>query len=160
MSTGFRGRLGGYILLESVVALTLLSAGTLAIQRGMREALVTEGLARDYTQARFLLEEVVAELELQPVLTETSTSGRFGEPFARFEWECAVTKVEIPLPPLPPDLPPDLAIEILEDFKLNAPHLAKIQATVSWKRRGRSFERSVETLWKPEKIFVPEEPEI
>ena len=145
----------GYILLECLVALSLLSMGAFVMQRAMREAFFAHGVARDFTQARFLLEDVVANIELQPMLLEGSDSGQFPDDFSRFRWEWAVSKVEIPLPPLPPDLPPEIA----EDIELNVPYLAKIEATVSWKRRGKAYEKTIETLWRKEKIFVPEEVE-
>jgi hypothetical protein len=143
----------GYILFETLVAMTLLSIGLIAINRAMRETILVRGLSRDYTQARFLLEDTIGNLELQPELNEASGSGRFEGELSRFSYKWAVSKVEVPEPPIPPDMPPEEA----EKFKLSATYLAKIEATVSWERFGRSYEQTAQTLWTPEKLFVPEE---
>ena len=148
-----RSRNLGYILFETLVAMTLLSIGLIAINRAMRETILVRGVSRDHTQARFLLEDLIGNLELQPELNETSGSGRFEGELSRFSYKWAVSKVEVPEPPLPPDMPPEEA----EKFKLSAPYLAKIEATVSWQRSGRSYEQTAQTLWTPEKLFVPEE---
>jgi hypothetical protein len=148
-----RRRATGYILLEALMSMALLSVGLIVVNGVMRDTFLTRGLARDYTQARFLLEETVANLELQPLLLEDSASGRFEGEFSRFGWKWKVTKVEVPPPPIPPDLPPEEAAK----FKLSVGYLAKIEATVSWTRRGRTFEKTVETLWGPEKLFIPKD---
>jgi hypothetical protein len=143
----------GYILFETLVAMTLLSIGLIAINRAMRETILVRGVSRDHTQARFLLEDLIGNLELQPELNETSGSGQFEGDLARFSYKWAVSKVEVPEPPMPPDMPPEEA----EKLKLSAFYLAKIEATVSWQRSGRSYEQTAQTLWTPEKLFVPEE---
>lgn len=143
----------GYILLECLMALSILSIGTIVIHRDLRETIAVRGQAQDYTHARFLLEQLVAKLELQPMLMEKSASGRFEGSLSRFSWKWKVSKVELPMPPIPPEIPPEEAARL----KLNAPHLTRIEATVSWKRSGRRFEETVETLWDPEKLYVPKE---
>ena len=143
----------GYILFETLVAMTLLSIGLIAINRAMRETILVRGVSRDHTQARFLLEGLIGNLELQPELNEASGSGRFEGELSRFSYKWAVSKVEVPEPPLPSDMPAEEA----EKFKLSAFYLAKIEATVSWQRSGRSYEQTAQTLWTPEKLFVPEE---
>ncbi|UCC16519.1 MAG: hypothetical protein JSU58_09150, partial [Dehalococcoidales bacterium] len=65
----------------------MLSIGLVAVNRAFGEALLVRAQARDYTQARFLLEERMGELELQPVLAEGTASGNFGKEFPRFRWE-------------------------------------------------------------------------
>jgi hypothetical protein len=133
--------------------MTLLSIGMLAVNRAMRETILVRGLSRDYTQARFLLEDLIAMLELQPQLNEASDSGRFQKELSRFSYKWSVSKVDVPEPPLPADMSP----EAVEKFELNASYLAKIEATVSWRRSGRDYEQTAQTLWTPEKLFVPEE---
>jgi len=143
----------GYILFEAVVAMALLSIGVVGIQRAMQQAIVTRGQARDYTQARFLMEEVMSWVELQPRLYPGKSSGRFKEDMSRFAWEWDITKIDLPEPVIPPDVPP----EQRGRFQLRARYLAKIKVTVSWTRRGREYQESLETLWSPEKLFIPEE---
>jgi len=143
----------GYILFETLVSLALLSVGLIAVNRAMREAILVRGLARDYTQVRLLLETMMAKLELQPMLLEESQSGSFEGDLARFHWKWNVAKVDVPAPAMPSDLPP----EEVEKFKLSVPYLTKMEVTVSWERSGREYEQTAETLWIPEKLFVPKE---
>jgi len=138
--------------------MALLSVGIIGIQRAMQQAILTRGQARDYTEARFLLEEAMATVELQPILHSgkgptghSDDGGEDGRP--RFEWKTEVTRIDLPEPELPADMPEDQRRE----FKLSARYLAKITATVTWTRRGEHYEETFETLWSPEKLYVPEE---
>jgi hypothetical protein len=146
-------RQDGYILFEAVVAMALLSIGIVGIQRAMQQAIITRGQARDYTQARFLLEEVMSWVELQPQLYTGKNAGRFEGDRSRFAWEWDITKIDFPEPEIPADVPPQQR----RRFQLRAPYLAKIKVTVSWKRRGHKYQESLETLWSPEKLFIPEQ---
>ena len=51
----------GYILLESLVAMGILSVGVVVIQNALQQGLITRGQSQDYTQARFALERIVAD---------------------------------------------------------------------------------------------------
>jgi len=141
----------GYILIETVVAMAVLSVSMVAIQRGARQTLYIRGQARDYTQARFLLENLIAEADLQPKHVEGMQSGRFGGDFDRFSWTVAISRVDLPMPPIPPDVPEE---EIKE---LTCEYLTCVRATVAWMRAGREFEETAETLLAPERLFVPKE---
>lgn len=135
------------------MAMGLLSVGIVAIQGAMRQSIIVRGQARDYTMARFLAEQKMAEVEIQPLLSESSRSGSFSGEYSRFRWEWKVSKVEVPTPVIPADVPP----EQLGQFKLNARYVAKIELVISWKRSGREYKEKIETLYDPEKLFVPEE---
>ena len=141
----------GWILVETLVALMVLSVGVLAVNQALQDALLTRAMARDFTQARFLLEQVVSDLELQPLLIEgAAKNGAFGEAFERFAYHYEVSRVELPAPELPP-----LAIGTLaQPLQLPVSYLGKIRVTVTWTRAGRSFERAVETLIAPEKLYI------
>ncbi len=143
----------GYILFETMMAMVILSIGIIGVNKAMREAIQVRGVARDNTQARFLLEETISMLELQPQLVEGESSGKYDGDNSRFSYKWKVSKVEVPEPPIPPNLPP----EEVEKFKLTVKYLAKIEVTVSWQRSGRKFEQNAQTMWMPEKIFIPEE---
>ena len=143
----------GYILIEAVMSMVLLSLGLVAIQGAIRQTIVVRGQARDYTQARFLLEETLARLETQPQHVEGSQSGNFEGDFSRFAWEWKISKIDVPLPPFPPDITP----EEIAVFKLNVSYVAKVEVTLSWTRSGRSYKETFETLWPPEKLWVPPE---
>ena len=96
----------GYILIEAAVAMVLLSIGALTVHGTIQEAVRTRGQAQDYTRARFLLEQVLADLEIQPELAEHSDRGRFEGEHARFLWDYRVRRVNVPLPGRPLRPPP------------------------------------------------------
>ena len=143
----------GYILLECLVALAVLSTSVLVMQRAMRQSLAVRGQARDYTQARFLLEELIAEVLLQPELMESQDQGAFTEENARFTWTRAIEKIKIPVPPPPPNVTPDS-----KEPKLPIVYLGRVTATVSWSRSGASYSESLETLIPPGQLWVPPPP--
>lgn len=148
--------LGGYILVETAVALVLLSVGAMTIHRTIQEAIRTRGQAQDYTHARFLLTQVVAELEIQPELVEGSSQGQFSDEHSRFSWSYDVRRVNFPVPtapirPAPEGKEQGQSIKFLEGQN----YLAYVQATVSWTRSGISFSESYETLLGPEKLWQP-----
>lgn len=146
-----RPRRGGYILIEAVVSLGLLSVSVVAIQGSLRQAVLVKGEAQDYTMARFILEEQIAKVEQQRQLTEISNSGRGKGDLSRFRWTYKITKIPLPEPNIPPHIPP----EKLHLLELNAPYMAKIEATVAWTRAGVEHEEKLETLWIPEKLWTP-----
>lgn len=149
-----RTHTSGWVLVETLVALVVLSIGVIAVNRATHEALVTRAQARDYTQARFLLEQLMSELELQPKFRQgASASGPFGDEFPRFTWEWTVAKVEMPEPEAPDRLP----IGFMDHFQFPAAYLGKISATVRWTRAGRPFEMTAETLVGPDKLLAEEE---
>jgi hypothetical protein len=144
----------GWILVETMAALMVLSIGGIAMNRAMHEALITRAMARDFTTARFLLEQVISEIELQPVIIDgASRSGEFGDDYPQFSYRWNVSVVPIPQP----ELPPLATANIVQPLELPVQYLGKISATVSWTRVGRSFERTVETLVSPERIYVEED---
>lgn len=146
----------GWILVETMVALMVLSIGGVAVNRAMQEALITRVMARDFTTARFLIEQVISEVELQPMLVEgASKSGGFGESHPQFSYQWEVSVVEIPQP----ELPPLATATIVQPIQYPVRYLGKIHVTVSWTRAGRSFERSLETLVSPERIYTEEDAE-
>jgi len=137
-----------------MVALMVLSIGGVAVNRAMQEALVTRAMARDFTEARFLLEQVMSKLELQPILVEgASKSGAFGDDHPRFSYRWDVSLVELPRPQLPPLARAALA----QPLELPVQYLGKVRVTVTWTRAGRTFERSAETLVAPERIYTEDD---
>jgi len=147
---------GGYILVEAAVALVLLSVGSMTIQRTIQEAIRTRGQAQDFTHARFLLTQVVSELELQPQLVESSSQGQFDDEFSRFPWTYEVRRVNFPMPTAPLQPPPkgsgqNQGIQFIRGQN----YLAQVIATVSWTRSGTEFTESYETLLGPAKLWQP-----
>jgi len=144
----------GWILMETLVALVVLSVGILATNRALGESLFTRAMAQDYTQARFFLEQVMSELELQPRLAENSTGqGDFGKDYPRFSYKWNVSRVDIPVP----QIPPEILLNFPDGVKLPVPYLGKISVTVSWTRREQTFSRTADTLISPQKLFVYEQ---
>ena len=93
-----RGNADGYILVEAVVALVLLSVGAYAIHGTLRQAVLTRGQAEDYTQALFLLGQVIAGVQIQPRIKEDTNKGIFPEPHGRFRWETSIERIYLPIP--------------------------------------------------------------
>lgn len=142
----------GYIFFETVVAMALLSISMVAIHAAMRQGILARGQAQDYTTARFLLEKVMAEKELQPEMVEDSGRGRFPGEYDRFSYEWEVTKIEIPRPEIPPRLPPE-QFKAAED--LFREYMGKITVKISWSRAGHDFEAVGETLIPPIQLWQP-----
>ncbi len=146
----------GYILVEAAVALVLLSVGSMTIHRTIQEAIRTRGQAQDFTHARFLLTQVVSELEVQPELVESTAQGRFDEEYSRFSWTYEVRRVNFPMPAAPLQPPPkgsgqNQGIQFVQGQN----YLAHVMATVSWTRSGTEFTESYETLLGPAKLWQP-----
>lgn len=137
-------RAAGYILFESLMAMLILSISISVIQRGMQQAIIVKGQSQDYATAQFLLQELMAELEEQPVLSEGIERGRFRGDVSRFAWEREVRRLDMPKVPSKqgPVRPP-------------AWYMAHLRVTVSWTRRNESYSESLETLLPPERLFVP-----
>ena len=145
----------GYILFEALIALTVLSISIYVIQEGIRQAIIARGHAQDYTQARFLIEDMVNRLQLQPLFHEESKSGRFPGKHTRFSWSYTISSVNLPTPQPPPDRP---AVRPGQEMQLPVPFLGKIEATIRWTRSGLPFEVSAQTLFAPERLWIPPPP--
>ncbi len=158
-------------MLEAVVALGVLSVGVFAVQRSIRQASLTQAQTSDYTWARFLLQQVISEVEIQPVVVPGTQSGNFAGDFARFSYSRKVSLVKIPMPPLPPMVPGGVVpgafpggpppVPMGPDGKplvmLKERYIGGIWATVRWERAGARYEASAETLFNPDKLWLPEE---
>lgn len=142
----------GYILFETIVALGLLSIGMLAIHNSMSQAMFMRARAQDFTTARFLLEEIMAERELPPEVQASTGEGQFDGENARFSYRWEISKIEVPTPPLPPMLTPQEREQFEKRFKR---YMGKISVTVSWARRGFDYEMTGETLIPPERLWLP-----
>lgn len=150
-----RTRREGWILLETIVALVLLSVAMVAVNRAMYEAALTRAQAQDYTQARFLLEEKMAELTMWPVVAcPLAKAGGFGEAHPRFSWEWSVSEVRI----APPRLPGQTGRRLPPDMQLEERVLGRLEVTVRWTRAGRGYERTAKTLLPSDRILVKTDP--
>lgn len=148
-------RTEGYILLESVVAMVVLSLGIYAVHGTIRQAIITRGQSEDYTRVQFLLEQVMAQAALQPRLTEGRDGGFFEQSDRRFVWQYTIRKVDVPKPKF--GNAQAFGLDDPSDVVLPAPYLAHVHATITWKRAGREFSESMETLYNPNKLWLPPE---
>ena len=77
----------GYIFVETVVAMGVLSISVLVVQAALRQGILTRAQAQDYTTARFLLEQVAGEQALLFQQPEGSGSGDFDAPYDNYHFE-------------------------------------------------------------------------
>lgn len=144
--------IAGYILVEAVVSLAILSVVSIVIQGSLRQAIETRGQAQDYTTARFLLEEEMRRLELQPRLVMGySKDGEYPPPNTRFQYSVKVEQVEVPLPEVSEIYVPNPE-EFLKQF---VNYMGRVTVKIRWMRAGQPFEISGETLLRPEQVWVP-----
>ncbi len=154
MSANLLKRSGGYILFEVLFSLALLSIAGITLQSALQQAILTRGQAQDYTIARFLLNQIVSEIELQPQLVEEEKEEQFPPPYDRFSYKWKVSKLEVPMPELPPNLPPDMKENLKKIYKN---YMAKLDIWIKWHRAGMKFETHAQTLYQPEKLWLPPE---
>jgi len=146
-------RRAGYILFETVVAMGLLSISLVVVYNGMNQGLFMRARAQDFTTAKFLLEKVIAEKELQLEMQPGSGEGQFEGDNERFRCRWEITKVPVPAPPLPPALTEE---ERERFYKMFKKYMGRIAVTVLWSRRGFDYEIAGETLIPPERLWLPE----
>lgn len=149
-----RRRDRGYILVETIVAMGLLSISMIVIQSAIRQAIITRGQAQDYTTARFLMQQIVAEREMELETPESSGKGAFEEPYARFSYEWGLTKVKVPRPRIPEDFPSGQLDMLKRTFK---GYMGKLRVEIQWTRAGRPFSAVGQTLLRPEQLWLPPE---
>lgn len=140
---------GGYILLEATVALLLLSIGAYAAHGVIRQAIETRGQAQDYTTVRFLLEQLIAQAELQRELVDTQREGTFTGEYDRFSWTYTVRRVNLPPPPAPEDPWGGYRAERPFQYSPLTSYIVHVSATVTWRRAGREYSETMETLLTP-----------
>ena len=153
----------GYLLVETVTAMALLSITIVSLHGAMRQAALTRAHAEDFTHARFLAEELMGRLDLRRELEPGAQSGEFGGRFSRFVWVYEISHVHLEPPEMEPGagwaptLDPELAGE---DFQLPVAYLGKVRVEIHWTRLGQEFSYVVETLVNPDRLPAPEEEQI
>lgn len=155
-----RARAAGYILIETAVALVILSVGAFAVHRTIQEAIRTRGQAQDFTRARFLLDQRMAEVLAQPVMVEKRAQGRFTGQDDRFAWTSEIRRVNPPAPRAPMRPPQSGQPPAKFEFSMNRNYLTHVKVTVSWDRGGMSFSETYETLLPPERLWQPPPPPV
>lgn len=142
----------GYILVEAVTAMAILSIAAVTVQRAVHTAVLARGLARDYTTAQFLLERINADCALEPrIAAGEAHAGTFPPPDERFSYRWVLEKVDLPLPNLPSGLPPEQAAELASKV---VDHMGELHIEVAWTRGGEPFSIAAETLLSPERTWI------
>ncbi len=145
----------GYIMVETLVAMAVLSISAVAIQEAIHQAVIARGEAMDYTTARFLVEKVLADRMLVYEQPEGKGEGTFDAPFERFGYSWEVKRVEIPMPELPPTMTPD-EMKLFQDRYVK--YMGKLSVKVTWSRAGNPFTAVAETLLPKEMVWMPTGP--
>lgn len=144
----------GYIFVETIVAMGVLSISTLVIQDALRQAILTRRQAQDFTTVRFLLEQLAGEQALLFQQPEGSGSGNFPEPYEHYAYEWKIEKVDVPLPEFPPGAPPEVRA-IFEEHYVD--YMGKLTVRITWSRGGMEREALGETLLRPALLWLPED---
>ena len=145
-------RARGYILVEALTAMAVLSITALTVQRAVHTAVLARGLAQDYTTAQFLLERIAADQSLQPrIAVGEEHTGTFPPPHDRFSYRWSLEKVETTMPELPPGLAPAQRTALSSGLLT---HMGKLHVEVSWNRGGEPFSADGETLLSPDRIWI------
>ncbi len=144
----------GYLLVETLVSMAVLSVSMLAIHGALRNGIRVHGEAQDYTTVRFLMGQIAAEHELQPELVEGEETGEFPGDHSRFTYEWKVTKQSVPKPTLPPDISAAQRAWFDKSFK---EHIGKLYIKITWSRGGMPLEAIGETLLRPDQLWLPPE---
>jgi len=147
-------RCRGYILVETIVAMALLSVTMLTIHAGMRQAFIAIGLSEDYTTARFLLQQVMSNIELQGEVVADRKRGRFPGEYSRFNYEWQVRKIDVPQPSLPGNTPAEVRTAFRNQF---VRHMGHARVRVTWTRLGAEYTAEAQTLFSPEAMWTPPE---
>ncbi len=151
-----RKKNAGYIFVETIVAMGVLSLSTLVIQGALRQAILTRAQAQDYTTARFLLEQVAGEQALLFQQPEGSGSGTFSAPYEAYAYSWKRERLDIPYPDRVGSLFPEERLRFEEKF---VKYMGKLTVTVTWQRAGAAFEARGETLLRTDLLWLPPEEE-
>ncbi len=121
---GSRGE-RGFLLLETLLALFILSIGLTLVIRSFGSSLGALRTSDDYTQAMLLLEERIWELEAKGSILPGTSGGTFPQEAGKYQWQVSAS-------------PP------------NAKGLSETRVTITFKQRGRPRDLSVVTYLKVE----------
>ncbi len=144
----------GFIFVETLVAMAILSVSVIIIQESLRQAIYARAQSQDYTTARFLLERIAGEQALKFQQAEGRGSGRFPAPYERFSYKWELRKVDVPRPPLPPYLNPQERERFEEHF---VDYMGMLKVYIHWQRGGADFDSRGETLLRPGLLWLPKE---
>jgi len=116
---------GGFLLLETLVAIIFLTVGLTTVLRSYGSSLRSLGISADYTKALVLLERSLWPYESLGSIAPGTYSGKFSEENENFRWEVVASEL--------------MELDICET-----------RATVSWERRGKVRHVTLVTYLKRE----------
>ena len=116
---------GGFLLLETLLAIVFLTVGLTTVLRSYGSSLEALGISADYTKALVLLERSLWPYEAAGSIAPGTFSGKYTEEDGDFQWEIEASEIM------------DLGI-------------CETRATVSWEKRGKVRQVSVVTYLKRE----------
>ena len=116
---------GGFLLLETLLAIVFLAVGLTTVLRSYGSSLGSLRISADYTKALVLLERSLWPYESAGSIVPGTYSGEFSEEDEHFRWEV-------------------VASELMELG------ICETRATVSWERRGKVRHVSLVTYLKRE----------
>ena len=147
-----RARQRGYIMVETLVAMTILSISAFGIHRSVYQAISARREAEQLTIARYLLEHLVAKIEMRPEMglgSGTDTFAADGYPDLGYTYE--ITRIDAPLR--------GRAARYLNDPQLSLSYqdyIGKLTVRIYHEQDGPERPLVVgETLLQPSQLWTP-----
>jgi len=159
----YRSPMRGYVLVEVVVSMMVLTVGILSVSRSFSVAMLARGLSQDYTDSRYLAAEQIWQAVAQAeagALTLGGAQGRFPDPWRKFSWEWKVEETSLPYevsvkirevvgPQRSRRGRSRRAVPQVEIEEQPEKFFNRVVVTVKWTRRNVEYERWVATLVPP-----------
>lgn len=144
---GTRRAVRGLMLMEVIVSMMVLSVGIVAVSRSFSVALRARGLAQDYTDARFLASDKLAEaIAVARSGGNGSGQGEFGRDWPGFSWQATVSQSSFAYNMIIPATGSGTGENVL---RIEASSFGQIVVTVKWTRRGEELSSTVAALIPP-----------
>ena len=124
----------GFMLLEAMVALAILSVGIVTVMQSFSSALRVSKSSYNSTIATFLAQSKLSDLEREDSWTKENLSGDFGKVYPNFKWKAEVSPFE-----LDKLIPENLRVKVRED-EGNKQEVNLLNLTISWVERGAKEE--------------------
>lgn len=129
----------GFLLMEAVLAIMILSAGTVAIMRTYATSLAAEVISQQYLEASNLIEQLIADVLSQQEIVAGESSDTFEAPYDDYSWEVKVDEImpEFDAPAELIDETQPATTETTEEQEDQTAYLLKVvTASVLWTYRG------------------------
>jgi len=82
----------GFLLLEALLAITVVAAGTIAIMRTYGNSIAAGIISQQYLTASNLIEQKIWEAVSPKTISSGETSGQFEDPYSDYQWEISITE--------------------------------------------------------------------